>query len=228
MERSEQTAMAAQLRDDEADEDQALLDKITSLAARMEKISVHNSYRFSASQAYFNLVKARIEELREERVEGIPTLAEFMGRRLTPAMDTCVSVTRRQEILATRIGRSNDLLRTRVGIEQERQNRKILQSLNARAAQQLRMQQAVEGLSVVALSYYLLGLIGYVGKALKAANLPVNPDILIGALAPLVALAVWGSLRKLHKRLNGAIAQPKAAGKLPERSERDSAFAGGV
>lgn len=183
------------------DADQILLHKITNLAARIEKLSVGNCYRFAASQAYFKLVQARIHELREERIEGIPTLAEFMGRRLTPAMNTCESVLRRQEILATRIARCNDLLRTRVGIEQEGQNRKILESLNARALQQFRMQQAVEGLSVVALSYYLLGLIGYVGKALKAASLPVNPDILTGALAPLVALLVWHSLRKLHTRL---------------------------
>jgi uncharacterized membrane-anchored protein len=108
-------------------------------------------------------VQARIQELREVRIEGTPTLAEFMGRRLAPAMNTCTSVAQRQE-LAKRIARTNDLLRTRVGIEQEQQNRKILQSLDARAAQQLRLQQAVEGLSVAAISYYTLGLVGYVGQ----------------------------------------------------------------
>ena len=200
MERGEQNVNHTRLQD-ERHEDQNLLHKITGLAARIGKLSANNSYRFSASQAYYSLVQARIQELREERIEGISTLAEFMGRRLTPAMNTCMSVTRRQEALATRIARSNDLLRTRVGIEQERQNRKILQSLNVRAAQQLQMQQAVEGLSVVALSYYLLGLIGYIGKAFKAANLPVNPDIITGALAPVVAFIVWRGLNKLHKKL---------------------------
>jgi uncharacterized membrane-anchored protein len=187
----------------EAREEQTLLHRITSLAARLEKLSVNNSYRFAASQAYFSLVQARIHELREVRIPGIPTLAEFMGRRLAPAMHTCTSVSQRQEGLAKRIARSNDLLRTRVGIEQERQNRKILQSLDARAAQQLRLQQAVEGLSAVAISYYTLGLIGYAGKAMKASNLPVNPDILTGIAVPLVIGSVWLGLRRLHKELTG-------------------------
>lgn len=185
----------------DASDEQNLLHRITGLAARLEKLSVSNSYRFAAAQAYFSLVQARIQELREVRIEGIPTLAEFMGRRLAPAMHTCTSVAQRQEALATRIARSNDLLRTRVGIEQERQNRKILQSLDARAAQQLRLQQAVEGLSVVAISYYLLGLVGYAGKALKAASLPVNPDLLTGLMVPLVTAGVWYCLRQLHHRL---------------------------
>ncbi|MFA9216081.1 MAG: DUF3422 family protein [Sphingomonadaceae bacterium] len=185
-------------------EEQALLHKITSLAARLEKLSVSNSYRFAAAQAYFSLVQSRIQELREVRIEGTPTLAEFMGRRLAPAMHTCTSVAQRQETLAKRIARSNDLLRTRVGIEQEGQNRKILQSLDARAAQQLHLQQAVEGLSVVAISYYTLGLVGYAGKALKASNLPVNPDVLTGMMVPLVVAGVWVFLRKLHKQLKAA------------------------
>jgi uncharacterized membrane-anchored protein len=186
---------------DEADE-QALLTTITGLAARIEKLSLENSYRFSASQAYISLVHARIEELREIRIEGSPTVGEFMDRRLTPAMDTCRAIARRQEALAERIAHTNDLLRTRVGIVQERQNRQILQSMNARAAQQLRLQQAVEGLSVVAISYYMVGLLGYAGKAMKAAGVPVNPDLATGILVPVVAVAVWLGLRRMHKSIH--------------------------
>ncbi|MEO8599898.1 MAG: DUF3422 family protein, partial [bacterium] len=108
---------------------------------------------------------------------------------------------RRQEALAERIAHTNDLLRTRVGIVQERQNRKILESLNTRAAQQLRLQQSVEGLSVVAISYYLAGLIGYVGKAMKASGLPVNPDVATGILVPVIAVGVWLGLRRMHKHV---------------------------
>jgi uncharacterized membrane-anchored protein len=201
---NELAGLTATLVKDEANDDQDLLNRITSLAAQLEKISVSNSYRFAASQAYFNLVQSRIQELREVRIEGTPTLAEFMGRRLAPAMNTCTSVAQRQETLAKRIARSNDLLRTRVGIEQEQQNRKILQSLDARAAQQLRLQQAVEGLSVAAISYYTLGLVGYVGKAMKAGSLPVNPDLMTGIAVPLVIGAVWLGLRRLHHQLSGS------------------------
>jgi uncharacterized membrane-anchored protein len=196
------TSNGHQLSD--ADNEQALLSTITGLAARIEKLSLDNSYRFSASQAYFRLVNARIDELREIRIEGIPTVGEFMDRRLTPAMNTCQAIARRQEALAERIAHTNDLLRTRVGIVQEHQNRQILQSMNARAAQQLRLQQAVEGLSVVAISYYLAGLFGYAGKAAKAAGWPVNPDVATGLLLPLIATGVWLGLRRLHKSIHTA------------------------
>ena len=186
----------------DTDREQELLSKIIGLAARIEKLSLDNSYRFSASQAYFSLVNARIEELREVRIDGFPTVGEFMDRRLTPAMNTCAAVARRQEALAERIAHTNDLLRTRVGIVQERQNRKILQSMNTRAAQQLRLQQAVEGLSVAAISYYLVGLFGYAGKAAKAVGWPVNPDLLTGMLVPVVAGCVWLGLRRMHKNIH--------------------------
>jgi uncharacterized membrane-anchored protein len=187
---------------DAAGGEQDLLDQITRLAARLEKLSLDNGYRFSASKAYYRLVKARIEELREARIEGVPTVEEFMDRRLTPAMNTCEATSARQEALGRRIANVNDLLRTRVGIVQEMQNREILQSMNRRAAQQLKLQQAVEGLSVAAISYYVVGLIGYTGKAAKGLGLPVNPDVATGALVPFVAAAVWLGLRRMHKRFH--------------------------
>lgn len=182
------------------EEEQALLQQITLLASRLEQQSVDDSYRFSASQAYFGLVQSRIAELRERRIEGVPTIEEFMARRLTPAMNTCVATARRQEVLAERIANTNSLLRTRVGIRQERQNSQILASMNARAAQQLRLQQAVEGLSVVAISYYLVGLVSYAAKGVKAAGLHIDTDLTIGIAVPVLAGAVWMGLQAMHRR----------------------------
>lgn len=186
----------------DSDDDQALLDQITRLAARIEKLTLENSYRFSASQAYFRLIHARIEELRETRMEGFQMVEEFMDRRLTPAMNTCQAISNRQDALGRRIANTNDLLRSRVGIMQERQNRQILQSMNARAAQQLRLQQAVEGLSVAAITYYVIGLFSYAGKAAKSFGLIGNPDALTGVLVPIVAGAVWLGLQRMHKRIH--------------------------
>lgn len=182
--------------------DQDLLEQITRLAARLEKLSLASGYRFSASKAYHSLVKARIEELREARIEGTPTVEEFMDRRLSPAMSTCESTSVRKEALVLRVANLNDLLRTRVSIVQENQNRQILQSMDRRAAQQLRLQQAVEGLSVAAISYYVIGLLGYAGKALKGLGVPLNPEVATGALVPLVCGAVWLGLRRMHKRMH--------------------------
>lgn len=184
------------------DSEQLLLDQITRLAARIEKLSLDTSYRFAASKAYFRLVQARIDELREVRIEGTPTVEEFMERRLAPAMNTCDAVASRQEGLARRVANTNDLLRTRVGIVQEQQNRRILQSMNARAAAQLRLQQAVEGLSVAAISYYVIGLLGYATKGAKSLGLVGDADVVIAALVPLVAAGVWLALRAMHRRVH--------------------------
>jgi uncharacterized membrane-anchored protein len=180
--------------------EQGLLDQITRLAARLEKLTLDNGYRFSASKAYYRLVKARIEELREARIEGVQTVEEFMDRRLSPAMNTCEAIAARQDALGRRIANSNDLLRTRVSIVQEMQNRRILESMDRRAGLQLRLQQAVEGLSVAAISYYVVGLLGYAGKAVHALGLPLNPELATGALVPVVAGCVWLGLRRMHKR----------------------------
>jgi uncharacterized membrane-anchored protein len=181
-----------------ASDERELLQKITALAARMEKLALENSYRFAGTKAYWRLVQSRIDELRENRIPGVPTIREFMDRRLAPAMNTCESMVRRQEELAERIARTNDLLRTRVGIVQEQQNRRILESLNKRAAQQLRLQQAVEGLSVVAISYYSIGLVSYAAKAMKMAGVPLNPELATGIMVPVTLTIVWLGLRRMH------------------------------
>lgn len=181
--------------------ERSLLEQITHLAARIEKLSLQNSYRFAASKAYIRLVHARIDELREQRIEGMPMVVEFMDRRLTPAMNTCEAVANRQEALAQRIAHSNDLLRTRVGIVQEMQNRQILQSMNTRAAQQLHLQQAVEGLSVAAISYYVIGLFSYVAKAAKEFGWISHVEGPIGLGVPLVLGLVWIGLRRMHQRM---------------------------
>jgi uncharacterized membrane-anchored protein len=178
-----------------------LLREISRLDTQLRAQSFHTGYRFSAAQAYDRIVGARIGELREQRIEGVPTIGEFMERRLAPAMDTCVSVAARQEALAARINRSNDMLRTRVSLAQERQSQSVLESLNRSAQRQLQLQQAVEGLSVVAISYYGVGLAGYALKALKGWGLDLPVDQAIGLLLPLVAAATWLGLRRLHHRL---------------------------
>ena len=112
------------------------------------------AYRFGAAAAYYRLVQQRVEDLREQRLAGFPPIREFMERRLAPAMATCQSVAARQTDLSTRIARRSALLRTRVDIELERQNQELLVQMNRRAKLQLRLQETVEGLSVVAITYY--------------------------------------------------------------------------
>ncbi|GAB4348532.1 MAG: DUF3422 domain-containing protein [Gammaproteobacteria bacterium] len=193
---TEQVTRIASLEDE-----QQLLGDLSRLAAEVERIATATSYRFSAAEAYYALVERRIEELREERIEGVQTFREFMDRRLAPAMRTCQSVRRRLETLSDRLNRTGSLLRARVNLALEQQNRDLLDSMNRRARLQLRLQQTVEGLSVVVLSYYSVGLVGYAAKAVKAAGYPVNADLVTGISIPLVVAAVFLGVHRMKGRL---------------------------
>lgn len=181
--------------------DRELLDRLSALAAEAERLDAATSFRLSAARAYYDIVNRRIAELREDRIAGVQTVAEFMDRRLAPAMRTCDSAAERQQLLGRRAARAGDLLRTRVDIALEEKNRDLLRSMNRRAKLQLRLQETVEGLSVVAISYYLLGLVLYAAKGLKGAGLPVNPDLAALAALPVIVAAVVLGVRRLRRAL---------------------------
>lgn len=183
------------------EDERALLDTLMDHAAEIERLANASAYRFGAARAYYALVERRVDELRETRIEGQQTIREFMDRRLAPAMRTCESTAGRLETLASRVGRASNLLRTRVDIELEAQNRDVLMSMNRRARLQLRLQETVEGLSVVAISYYVVGLVGYAAKAAHAAGLPVDTDAAIGIAIPLVLAGVWLMVRRIRRRV---------------------------
>jgi uncharacterized membrane-anchored protein len=183
------------------EDERALLDTLMDHAAEIERLVNGSSYRFGAARAYYALVDRRVDELREARIEGLQTIREFMDRRLAPAMRTCESAAGRLEALAQRVARASNLLRTRVDIELEAQNRDVLMSMNRRAQLQLRLQETVEGLSVVAISYYAVGLVGYAAKAAHAGGLPVDTELITGLAIPVVLGGVWLMVRRIRRRL---------------------------
>lgn len=182
--------------------DQVLLDALVALAARVERSIAEHGYRFSATRAYDRLVQQRSAELRERPIPGTQTISEFMQRRLAPAIATVASVEQRLGALSGRVTRTSALLRTRVDIAREEQNRQLLEKLTRGQALQLRLQTTVEGLSIAAISYYVISLVLYGAKALKSAGVPLHPELAAGALMPLVLWAVWRVNRRIHDRLH--------------------------
>ncbi len=184
-----------------AEDEPQLLNELTRLAASVESSVSESKYRFGAARAYHELTRNRVRELREERIPGLQTIGEFMERRLAPAMNTCESIAQRQDELSARIARSSDLLRTRVDIEREQQNLQMLAQMNRRAKLQLRLQQTVEGLSVAAITYYAVGLIGYLAKAAKSLGVHLDPDIVTGISIPIVAVLVAFGVRRIRRNV---------------------------
>jgi uncharacterized membrane-anchored protein len=193
------TAALADARD--ADEPR-LLDRLTQLEAQVESYAATHSYRFGAAFAYDELVRRRIDELRESRLPGLQTFREFTERRLAPAINTCRSTAARLDSVSERIARATQLLSTRVEVTREKQNRSLLESMNRRAAMQLRLQQTVEGLSVVAITYYIVGLVGYAAKGAVSAGIPLDPDVAMGVSIPLVLLGAALALRRVRRTIH--------------------------
>ena len=179
-----------------------LLDRLTRLAAEIDSRQADNLYRFSAANAYDGLVQSRIQELREARISGLQTLQEFTDRRLAPAMNTCRSVSGRQEELSRRVARATQLLATRVGVTRERQNQGVLEAMNRRVRLQLRLQSTVEGLSIAAVTYYIVGLVGYLAKAARAGGAPFDPEIVMGVSIPVVAALMFFGLRRVRRAVH--------------------------
>ncbi len=181
--------------------DEPLLGNLVALAAAVEKAITTHAYRFSATQAYNDIVRQRLAEIREQSVASTQTLGAFLHRRLDPAMATVSATQRRLAELSQRIARTSALLRTRVDIATEKQNQQLLEKLSRGQQLQLRLQATVEGLSIAAVSYYAVSLLQYASKALKAAGVPINPEIATGALIPLVIAVVWYAMRRVHRTL---------------------------
>jgi uncharacterized membrane-anchored protein len=186
----------------EPEKEQQLLNELSQIAANVEHIAATGGYRFSATNAYYGLVKRRISELREKRIDGAQSFNEFMERRLAPAVRTCESVSDRVQALSNRIARVSALLRTRININLEAQNRDLLASMDRRAAMQLRLQEMVEGLSVVVLTYYSVGLLSYALKGLKQFSVNLNIDLVVGISVPVIAITVFVGLRMTRRRLD--------------------------
>ncbi len=191
-------AITAEMKATPRRNSQELLAELTELAAELEADAASSLYRFGASRAYDGIVQERLLALAEEPIAGSETWRGFLQRRLAPAMRTCRSVEERQASLSEKLSRATTLLRTWVDVEVERQNRDLLASMNNRARIQLRLQQTVEGLSVAAVSYYIIGLIGYLAKGLVPDG-HFKPEYVTAISVPVVILGVWWAVRRIRR-----------------------------
>jgi uncharacterized membrane-anchored protein len=180
------------------DANKKLLGRLTALAAELEGGAAASLFRFGATRAYDELVRLRLEAIGERALPGQTTLAGFLSRRMAPAIRTCATTEERQANLSRKLARAAQLLRTRVDIDLESQNSELLNAMNERAKVQLRLQQTVEGLSVAAVTYYVLGLLGFVFKAWKETGGGPDPNLATAIALPVVLGLVWWGVRRIR------------------------------
>jgi uncharacterized membrane-anchored protein len=187
--------------DSDAPSSEMVLHELLRISAELEGLAVQFSFRFGATAAYEAILNQRVGALREERIEGRQTVGEFMMRRYDPAMRTVKSAEKRLKEMAERAERAGELLRTRVDVERSAQNQKLLESMDHRADLALRLQRTVEGLSVVAISYYAVSLLSYLaypaGKALG-----LSKEMLMALLVLPVVAGVWIMVRLIRRSMH--------------------------
>ena len=158
-----------------------------------------NGLRFTAAEAYYELVKRSLIETHETVIPGVQTLNTFMDRRFEPAMRTCRWTVRRLRDLSDRISRTTQILKTRIEFVNESQQQALLASMDRRAKLQLRLQQTVEGLSIIVMTYYATGLLQYIAKGLKGIGLSVDPDLVALVSVPVIAIGLYAFLTARRK-----------------------------
>ena len=181
-------------------ENRALLESLTKLAGDLESSVARSAFRFAATRAYNDIVQNRMGAIRETALEGYTRWSSFLQRRMGPAMRTCWGVESRLREVSDRLARAANLLRTRIEVDLEQQNRELLASMNSRARLQLRLQQWVEGLSVAAVSYYIVSLVYYLANGVDSLGTGLNPAGITALAIPPVVLGIWFFVRTVRAR----------------------------
>jgi uncharacterized membrane-anchored protein len=184
----------------DAGEERALLSDLTTISLTTERLQARCGSRFSLTESYARILSARVRELREEQVPGYQTIGEFFDRRMAQALHTCERADAGLRALSARLQSTTGLLRTRVEVNLQSQNQLLLASVDRRAAAQLRLQHAVEGLSVVVLTYYLANLLRIILEGTEAAGAVINDKLVIALVLPLLAFAVWWAVRHAKRQ----------------------------
>lgn len=183
--------------------DKALLNEMTKLSSEVLKVSAGARHRFGATKAYSELVTSRLTEIREERVPQRQRMGTFIDRRFRPAVRSVEAAERRLDELGERVSLAGDLLRTTVQVQLEDQNAVLLSSMEERTRAQVHIQQAVEGFSVIAITYYAIGLVKTCIDTLP--SLGVDPHIakqILVLAIPVVLFTVWMVIRHVRRSVS--------------------------
>ena len=176
---------------------QAALDTLHELSIRSGQLSEKLGYRFAASKAYGEILRARLESLREGPTPYGSSISRYLSNRVEPALGTCLAIEKRLSTLTDKTERAIELLNVRIGLDLQIQNRAVLNTIASTAQSQFRLQATVEGLSVIAISYYALGILSYLlAGPLETAHF--DKPLAISIAAPFIILIVWWLVRRVR------------------------------
>ncbi|MBD9524470.1 DUF3422 domain-containing protein [Ensifer sp. ENS02] len=179
-------------------EHRTLLEDISRLSGQIISASAETRNRFGASSAYAKIVEERIHELRETHVPGFQRFGVFVARRFKPAVRTCEASALRLDQLSNATTHLIDLLQTRIQVEIEYQNAVQIRAMAERAATQVKIQRAVEGFSIIAISYYLLSLLKILYETGEHAGYHISPTVMLLSIPVVIGAVLITVLRVKH------------------------------
>jgi uncharacterized membrane-anchored protein len=187
---------------------QMSLQALHKLSVEVGQTVEETSFRFAATQAYGQIIAERLSRLGEAPIGESTTIQRYLDNRVQPALATCRAMEKRLTELGTKVQRSIELLDATITVAIQTQN-------------QYRLQETVEGLSIIAISYYALGILGYVAEGLHQFA-PVDKPVLLTVLAPLVILVVFLCIRRLRRTIHDGQRQvaPKRVSDRQKQSGR--------
>jgi uncharacterized membrane-anchored protein len=196
---SDHASRVASSADDDNDEN--LLRQLAEISSQLELIRSATGFRLSATTAYAEVAADRLATLDVSPVNNYQSLKDFTERRLIPAQRTCAVFQTRLSRIAERISRIMQTLDVRIDMRIKAQNLRLMESMENSTQLQLRLQTLVEGLSIIAAAYYLVGLIAYVTKGASAYPRGSMVDLAIGAVTIPVVLVIWGFVYYLRNKV---------------------------
>ncbi len=183
---------------DTAEDHEVSLAALHKLSVEISRTVEETSFRFAATQAYGEVLAERLTRLREKAIGEFTTIERFLNNRAQPALATCKAMEKRLQALTQKVQRSIELLDARITLSIQTQNRSVLDAISQTGRSQYRLQLTVEGLSIIAISYYALGILGYIFEGLHEV-LPFSKGEMLAVAAPVVVLLVFFGIRRLRK-----------------------------
>ena len=178
---------------------QTALEALHGLMVRAGRLSEQLTYRFAACRAYGEILHSRLGAIGEQPTPLGSSLSRYIVNRVDPALATYAAMEKRLDVLLAKIERGVELLNVRIGLDMQIQNKQVLQTIAKTGHSQFLLQRTVEGLSTIAISYYTIGMLGYV-LATPLEMLAIDKTLVLSILAPFVLLGVWLMVRAIRKR----------------------------
>ena len=174
------------------------LDDLHRLSVEAGRLVEETGFRFSATQAYGDILANRLERLGERPLGESTTITRYLDNRIRPALATCRAMEKRLTDLGGRVQRSIELLNATMSVAIQSQNQEVLDTILSTAQSQYRLQETVEGLSIIAITYYGLGILSYLLEGMHDA-LPISKPVLLSVAAPVIAIMVFFVVRRLRR-----------------------------